>query len=151
MSESKGFKRKSLYERLKPFDKKTVRDNTKRLLFTIIGSDLFEDITGPQNLLGEYRNFIDEKINGVPFPLIKRSESTKPTLNFLKNEGGPEIYLILIDTFADSLDGKILIVNLEEAIENSLEPGLVQENQAKINNFMILTKAYLDSEGLENH
>ena len=140
-------KQPSSYERLKPFEQKVVSDNANRLIYTIINSDLFDDISDLQSLLGKYKDFIDNKINNLPFPQITRSEPRRPTIHFLENEEKAEIYMMLIDTSKEVLSKGLLIVNFKEAIESSVEPSsITEENQTKINNFIELTEAYLDSQ-----
>lgn len=149
MTESKD-KDKYPYERLKPFEQKIVRDNTERLIYTIIGSNLFDDISDPESLLDEYQNFLDNKINNVPFPQITRFEPPRPKIQFLKNEE-TEMCMTLIDPSKEFFSEGFLIVGLEEAIESSIEQSFItEESQTKINNFTILTKAYLDSQEEDN-
>ncbi|KUK77889.1 MAG: hypothetical protein XD93_0024 [candidate division WS6 bacterium 34_10] len=133
------------YESLSTREQKVVRDNTNRLIYTVIGSDLFEDISDSRNLLDKYRDFIDNEVNRVPFPQIKKSEPSRPTISFLKN-GEKNMCMMLIDTSEEFLPEGYLIVDFEEATLNSLEnKGMIEDNQRKIDNFMELTDRYLDS------
>ncbi len=133
------------YESLSTLEQKVVRDNTNRLIYTVIGNDLFEDISDSPNLLDKYRDFIDNEVNRVPFPQIKKSEPSRPTIYFLKN-GETNICMMLIDTSEEFLPEGYLIVDFEEAMQNSLEKnGMIEDNQRKIDNFMELTERYLDS------
>jgi hypothetical protein len=134
------------YESLSSLEKKVVRDNTNRLIYSIIGYDLFEDISDSRNLLDKYVDFIDNKINKEPFPQINKSEPSRPTINFLKS-GETDICMMLIDTSEEFLPEGYLIVDFEEAMQNSIQrEGMIQDNQRKIDNFLELTQVYLDKQ-----
>jgi hypothetical protein len=134
------------YESLSPLEQKVVRGNTNRLIYSIIGCDLFEDISGRRNHLDNYKKFIDNKINKEPFPQINKSEPSRPTISFLKN-GETNICMMLIDTSEEFLPEGYLIVDFEEAMQNSIQKeGMIEENQRKIDNFLELTQVYLDKQ-----
>jgi len=135
----------SLFEELKLQEQKVTKEVTNRLIYCILRSDIFKgeiDSESPE-VLEEYKDFITNKINEESYPKITKLEPHKPTIAFLKNEES-QIGMRIIDTSKIDIEKEFLIVDLNDAL---LDSQLIKDDTLdKINNFMILTEVYLDSQ-----
>jgi hypothetical protein len=140
------YEEKYSYEGLNQHDQIIVKKNTERLIYTIVCSGQFNDIIDAQDSLVQYKDFLDNNVNKEPFPQIQKSGPKRPTIHFLKK--GEKICMMMVNTSEEFLpEGLYIVVDLQDAIENSVELDLISgDNGIKLNNFLELTQAYLDSQ-----